>query len=78
MLDLFSGELIIGGNFAFQNGLGSKIKTVASNSPRAYIREGLLSVGHFTSKILGGLFSGVLISFRGGGGIIGILRYLLF
>ena len=41
-MGLFSGELIfggliIGGNFAFQNGLGFTIKTANSNSPWAYI-----------------------------------------
>ena len=38
-------ELIIGGNSAFQNGLGLTIKTTNSNSPWSYIQEGLLSEG---------------------------------
>ena len=47
--------LNIGGNCAFQNGLGLTIKTVNSNSPWAYIREGLLSEGYLQD--LGGLLS---------------------
>ena len=57
---LFSEGLIIGRNFAFQNGLGLTItekpktlrkqlkqpKTASTNSPWAYIREGLLSEGY--------------------------------
>ena len=35
--------LIIGGNFAFQNGLDLTIKTASTDSPWAYIQEGLLS-----------------------------------
>ena len=46
--------LIIGGNFAFQNGLGLTIKTADSNSPWAYIREGLLSEGYLRLRF-GGL-----------------------
>ena len=61
MVSLFSGELIseghiVGGNFAFQNGLGLTIKTaqntkpktafkklIVANSPWPYIWEGLLA-----------------------------------
>ena len=55
---LFSEGLIIGGNFAFQNGLGLTIKTAHKdnslkqlktgnpNRPWAYNREGLLSEGY--------------------------------
>ena len=57
---LFSEGLIIGRNFAFQNGFGltiktaqhtaitnslKQLKTVSTNSPWAYIREGLFSEG---------------------------------
>ena len=52
--------LIVGGNFAFQNGLGLTIKTDNTNSLRAYIREGLLSEGYLCLKF-GGLFSGGVI-----------------
>ena len=38
--------LIIGGNFAIQNGLGLTIKTANTNIPWAYIREGLLWEGY--------------------------------
>ena len=40
---LFSEWLIIGGNFAFHNGMNLTIKTANPNSPWAYIWEGLLS-----------------------------------
>ena len=53
---LFSEGLIIGRNFAFQNGLGLTIKTVNSNSPRAYIREGLLSEGYLRLRFGGLIF----------------------
>ena len=74
---LYSEELIIGGNFAFQNGLDLTIKTANTNSPWAYIREGLLSEGYLRLKF-GGLIFGRAY-FRGGGGglIIRILRYKL-
>ena len=49
--------LIIGRNFAFQNGLGLTIKTVNPNSPWAYIREGLLSEGYLLLRF-GGLIFG--------------------
>ena len=53
---LFSEGLIIGGNVAFQNGLGLTIKTANSNSPWAYIREGLLSEGYLRLKFRGLIF----------------------
>ena len=45
-MSLILEGLIIGGNFAFQNGLGLTIRTVNSYSLWAYIREGLLSEGY--------------------------------
>ena len=57
--------LIIGGNFAFQNGLDLTIKTASTNSPWAYIREGLLSEGYLRLRF-GGLIFG-RAHFRGGG-----------
>ena len=67
MLGLFSEGLIIGGNFAFQNGLDLTIKTASSNSPWAYIWEGLLSEGYLRLRFGGGgLFSGGFIFLRGG------------
>ena len=62
---LFSEGLIIGRNFAFQNGLGLTIKTASTNSPWAYIREGLLSEG-FLCLRFGGLIFGR--AYFGGGG----------
>ena len=77
---LFSKELIIGGNFAFQNGLDLKINSARTNSPWAYIREGLLWEGYLRLKF-GGLISGRAYFFWGGGGggglVIGILLYVL-
>ena len=64
---IFGAYFIIGRNFAFQNGLDLTIKTANSNSPWAYIREGLLSEG-FLRLRFGGLLSGGLI-------FAGILRY---
>ena len=65
LLGLFSGELsvglVIGRNFAFQNGFGLSIKTASSNSPWAYIRKGLLSR---SEGYLGLRFGG------GGGGLL--------
>ena len=58
--------LIIGGNFAFQNGLDLTIKTASTNSPWAYIREGLLSEGYLHLRF-GGLIFG-RVYFGGGGG----------
>ena len=42
LLCLFSEGLIIGRNFAFQNGFGLTLKTASINSPWAFIWEGLL------------------------------------
>ena len=67
--------LIIGGYFAFQNGLGLTIKTVNSNSPWAYIQESLLSEGYLRLRF-GGLIFGR--AYFLGGLIIGILRYIRF
>ena len=58
--------LIIGRNFAFQNGLGLIIKTASTNSPWACIREGLLSEGFVHLRFGGLIFGGLMI---------GILRY---
>ena len=72
-LGLFLEGLIIERNFAFQNGLGLTIKTASTNSPRAYIREGLLSEGfpavrlRFGEHIFGN--SRLVFFFLGGGGI---------
>ena len=54
---LFSEGLIIGGNFAFQNGMGLTIKTANPNSPRAYIQKGSLSEGYLHLRF-GGLIFG--------------------
>ena len=54
---LFLEGLIIGGNFVFQNGLVLTIKTANSNSPWAYIREGLLLEGYLRWRS-GGLIFG--------------------
>ena len=62
---LFSEGLINGGNIAFQNGLDLTIKTASSNSPWAYIREGLLSEGSLRLRF-GGLIFGT--AYFGGGG----------
>ena len=42
--------LSIGGNFAFQNGLDLTMKTASTNSPRAYIWEGLFLEGYLCLK----------------------------
>ena len=57
---LFSEGLIIGGHFAFQNGLDLTMKTASTNGPWAYIREGLLSEGYLRPR-----FGGLVL---GGGG----------
>ena len=81
---LFSEGLIIGGNFAFQNGLDVTIKTASTNSPWACIREGLLSEGYLRLRFGGGAYfrQGLLLLFFFWGGrgglIIGILRYTVF
>ena len=71
--------LIIGGNFAFQNWLGLMIKRpqkqlqiASTNSPWAYIQEGLLLEG-FLHLRFGGLIFGRAFFFRGGGGGVGLL-----
>ena len=53
---LFSEGLIIGGNFAFHIGLDSTIKTASTNSPWAYIREGLLWEGYLRLRFGGLIF----------------------
>ena len=55
----FSERIIIGGNFAFQNGSGLAIKRANCNSPWVYIEEGLLSEGYLRLTFWG-LFSGEL------------------
>ena len=62
----FSEGLIFEGSFTFQNGLGltkKQVKTLRqqfttsnTNSPWAYIREGLLSEGYFGLSFREGLF----------------------
>ena len=82
MLGLFSGELIFGGayywrEFCVSKWVGLDSKTASTNSPWAYIREGLLLEG-FLHLRFGGLIFGraYFFFFWGGGLIIGILRYL--
>ena len=60
---------IIGGNFAFQNGLDPTMKTASTNSPWAYIREGLLSEGYLRLRF-GGLIFGRTYFGGGGGGLL--------
>ena len=48
--------VIIGRNFAFQNGLGLTIKAVNPNSPWAYIQEGLSSEGYLHLRFGGLIF----------------------
>ena len=69
--NLFWEGLIIGRNFALQNGLGLTIRTASTNSPWAYIRKGLLSEG-FVRLRFGGLifrrayfWGGLLLEFYG-------------
>ena len=62
LMGLFSGELNFRGiyywmEFVFQNGLGLTIKTVNSNSPRAYVLEGLLSEGYLRLRFEGLIFA---------------------
>ena len=69
---LISRELIIGGNFTFQNGSGWTIKirkqpkTANDKSPWTYIREGLLSEGYL--PLLLGLYFGRVFFRCGAGG----------
>ena len=53
-----------------------QLKTANSNSPWAYITEGLFSEGYLRLRF-GGLIFGKAFFFLGGGGmdVIGILRY---
>ena len=53
----------------FQNELGLTIKTASTNSPWAYIREGLLSEG-FVHLRFGGLIFGRAYFFFWGGGLL--------
>ena len=48
--------------------VGLDNKTASTNSPWAYIWEGLLSEGFLQLRLIGGLFSGGLILGGGGGG----------
>ena len=73
LLGLVSEGLIIGGNFAFQNELCLTIKTALTNSPWAYVREGLSTERYLRQRLEGGggyfregLF---FIFFFGGGGL---------
>ena len=65
---LFSEQPVIGKNVAFQNGFGlsilKQLKTANSNSPWAFIQEGLLSEGYLRLRF-GGLFSGGVSYFGG-------------
>ena len=59
MLGLFSGELIFGGAYYWKEFCVSKWvrldnKTASTNSPWAYIREGLLSEGFLLLRLWGG------------------------
>ena len=65
---LFSEVLVIGRNFAFQNGFGLSIKTSSSNSPWAYIQEGLSSEGYLRLRFGGLIFGRAYFFFFGGGG----------
>ena len=81
MLGLFSGELIFGGAYYWKEfcvskwvGLDNKnnlkqLKIASTNSPWAYIREGLLSEGYLRLRFGGGLFLGGLI-LGGEGGLL--------
>ena len=81
LLGLFSGELIFGGacyrkEFCVSKWCGLSIKTASSNSPWAYIREGLLWEGYlflrFGELIFGRAY--FFFFFFGGGGN---LRYYI-
>ena len=80
MLGLVLGELIFGGAYYWKEFCVSKWvelhnKTASTNSPQAYIWEGLLSEG-FLHLRFGGLILGRAYFFLGGGLVIGILRYV--
>ena len=59
--------LIIGGSFAFQNGLDLTMKTASTNSPWAYIREGVLSEGYLRLRFGGLIFGRTYFGDREGG-----------
>ena len=61
---LFSEGLIIEGNFAFQNGLDLTIKTASTNSPWAYIQEGLF---RYLCLRYGGAYFWAYLGWGGGG-----------
>ena len=63
---LFSEGLLIGGNFAFQNGLDLTIQTANINSPWAYIREDLLSEGYLRLRFAGLIFGRAFFGGVGG------------
>ena len=70
-MGLFSGKLIFGGayywmEFCVSKWVGSDNKTASTNSPWAYIWEGLLSEG-FLRLRFGGLIFGRVYFFLGGG-----------
>ena len=58
-----------------------QLKTANSNSPWAYIREGLLSEGYLRLRFGGLIFGRAIFFFCGGGGggglTIGILQYVV-
>ena len=79
LLGLFSGELIFGGACYQKQFYISKwvwlVKIASSNSPWAYIREGLLSEGHLRLRFGGAYFQEglfiylfIIFFFFGGGG----------
>ena len=59
--------LIIGGSFAFQNGLDLTMKTASTYSPWAYIREGVLSEGYLRLRFEGLIFGRTYFGSRWGG-----------
>ena len=74
MLGLFLGELIFGGDYCWKKfWLANKnslkhLKTASTNSPWAYIREGLLSEGYLRPRFRGRIFGRACFGGRGGGG----------
>ena len=81
LLGLFSGELIFGSNFAFQNGLSLTITQLALKVHGLIFRKVLILSEGFLRLRFGGLIFGGAYLFiyflRGGEGglILGILRY---
>ena len=76
---VFSGELIFGGAYYWREfGLGLTIKVASTNSPWAYLREGLLSEGFVRLRFGGLIFCGAYFFWGGGEGeaIAEILRYI--